>query len=272
MGRKKQVAQTVMRLTGGVLKTTTDLLLWQLYYTGALVGKRKSALSFTMAMNQANDTLKALNASTMYRAIQFLITQRLIDFADSGLTAAISAAGLKRLKSELPFYDTERIWDKKIYLITYDIAEKQSSDRNTLRSYLRKMGCGKLQASVWIAFYNPKRTLQSFINEHNLHGSVIISTLGKDGAIGDSDLQSLIQRIYHLDKINQRYAEFITNYQGKSSLNSQELSFSFLSILHTDPQLPFEILPENWLGEKAYTLFLNHKKEHIRNAAVSKVL
>lgn len=242
-----------------MLKITTDLLLWQLYYTGALVGKRKSAYSFTKAFFEANDALKALNSTTIYRTVQHLITQGLVNITDNGLTATISTAGLQRLKSELPFYDTKRIRDKKIYLITYDIAEKRRYDRNTLREYLKKLGCGMLQASVWITFYNPKRTLQSFINEHNLRGSVIISTLGKDGTIGDDDLQSLIQRVYHLDKINEQYAEFITNYKDKTNFNSQELSFSFLSILQNDPQLPFELLPDDWLGEKAYHLFLKYK-------------
>ena len=173
----------------------------------------------------------------------------------------ITAAGERRLKNFLPSYDSERAWDGRIYLITYDIFEEQRIDRELLRRMIIKLGCGKLQASVYLTPYNPSGVLQDFIKEKDLSGSVLVSNLGADSSIGEEDLQSLLVRVYNLESINFQYREFIKEYAQRSSFNSgekQKMVFHFLSILKGDPQLPFPLLPREWLGDRAYRLF--HRK------------
>ena len=70
-------------------------------------------------------------------------------------------------------------------------------------------------------------------------------------------MDDLVNRVYKLDQLNQRYSEFIF-WVRKGRLDKKQIAFKFLSILADDPQLPFDILPYNWLGNKAYKLFKKH--------------
>ncbi len=115
-----------------------------------------------------------------------------------------------------------------------------------------------LQASVWLTPYNPKEVLREFIEERKLAGQVLISDLGEDGSIGEEDLRELVVRVYNLEDLENRYVEFIQKWGGKKKLNDSEktrIYFAFTSILMGDPQLPFELLPEDWAGNNAYKLF-----------------
>lgn len=164
----------------------------------------------------------------------------------------ITEQGEKRLKAILPQYDGKRIWEKHLYLITYDIPVKKNQLRNQLRQVLKTLGCGLLQKSVWLTPYNPKKVLEDFVAEKDLAGLVLVSDLGRDGSIGEEDNRRLVERVYHLDELNQRYEEFFKRWQKKKP--KPEMLPHFFSILKDDPQLPFALLPDDWLGEKAWEL------------------
>ena len=77
--------------------------------------------------------------------------------------------------------------------------------------------------------------------------------MGTDAIIGEIDLRTLIQELYHLDELNTRYDAFIEGYRAKKYPNLWGASL-YLSILRDDPQLPRPLLPKDWLGDKAYEL------------------
>jgi phenylacetic acid degradation operon negative regulatory protein len=153
----------------------------------------------------------------------------------------------------LPFYDAERIWDGRIYLVTYDIVEERKSDREKLRQTLLRLGCAKLQASVYLTPYNPAEVLRESLEKHGLQGAVLVSNLGGDGSIGDEDLKELLARIYDLRGLNAEYGAFLAKYRHRVT-DKNEMIFAFLNVLQKDSQLPFALLPEWWLGDKAYHL------------------
>ena len=129
-----------------------------------------------------------------------------------------------------------------------------------VRKYLKNIGCGMLQQSNWLIPYNPTNLIQEFIKKHDLSNELIlISSIGKNGAIGALTINELMLNVYSLDKLNLRYSEFIFKYKSKSE-RKEELIFLFLSILNNDPQIPFSLLPEDWLGEEAYVLFKKIKQ------------
>lgn len=164
----------------------------------------------------------------------------------------ITRQGRRRLKALLPEYHSRRFWDKRLYLITYDIPEEQKTGRDRLRQFLKKIGCGLLQESVWVTPYDPKKLLTEFARENNLSGLVLVSDLGKDGQIGTDNPRLLVQSVFKLDELNRRYREFTANWSGKPV--AAETIGRFLSILKDDPQLPFDLLPDDWQGEAAWHL------------------
>ncbi len=121
----------------------------------------------------------------------------------------ITQAGKKRLADILPHYDEQRVWDGRMHLVTYDIPERRYADRQLLREYLKRIGCGRLQDSVWMPPYNPIDTIRTFVEERDLTGTVIVSDMGKDGAIGEEDRRSLIVGVYRLEELNDRYEDWL---------------------------------------------------------------
>lgn len=199
--------------------------------------------------------LENFDYRSLKQAFNNLVKKGLIQtFKDSSISPKITEIGKKKLTSVIPFYDEKRIWDGRVYLVTYDLPREKNNLRNILRLYLRKIGAGMLQQSVWITPYNPTDILKKFFEEKDLNELVIISSIGKDGTIGDIDLKQLMEKVYDLSSLNERYREFIVEAE-KNKLTPGQCIFNFLSILNDDPQLPFTLLPENWIGQKAYFVF-----------------
>lgn len=166
----------------------------------------------------------------------------------------ITEAGRARLRGILPRYRSKRPWDGHLYLITYDIAEERRRDRDVLREYIRKIGGGMLQISVWLTPFNPTGTLKQFIKKRNLEGTVIVSDIGKDGSVGSENLDDLIERVYELDILNAKYDSFVEEVK-KGRISGHHIPLRYLAILDEDPQLPYELLPFDWLGDKAYKIY-----------------
>lgn len=258
--RKKELKETILKVSEGVVANLTDFLLAQLFFGFELaVRGRRSPYAVERALEKAHwEDLTKINYQQIKRTIYNLKKKGLVKYIkrEKILLPQITTAGKKRLKNLIPVYDEKRIWDKRIYLVTYDIPEKKKTDRDVLRKYLKKIGCGMLQQSVWLTPYNPKEILRKFIEERRLSGQVLISDLGEDGSIGEEEFKELVARVYNLDQLNDRYLEFIQEWQGKKidSFEKARINFALFSILMDDPQLPFELLPEDWIGDKAYQL------------------
>jgi phenylacetic acid degradation operon negative regulatory protein len=167
------------------------------------------------------------------------------------------------LKTTIPFYNEKRTWDRKIYLVTYDIPEDRRKDRDILRNHLEKIGCGMLQNSVWITPYNPRGVLENFIEENSLEGAVITSEVGDKESVGNETLEELVARVYDLDELHGRYLDFNLKYYKIKKFKpetKQAAIFDFLSVLKDDPQLPFKLLPSDWAGKEAYQIFKKAKR------------
>lgn len=205
---------------------------------------------------RALDHLADVNYEQIRRALYYLKRKGLVQYTRETIAQPrITAAGLRRLKGTIPFYDTQRVWDGVLYLITYDLPVKENHKRDTLRRFLKRLGAAALQESVWVTPYNPTELVRKFIEAKDIEGTILVSSIGKDGSIGGMELPKIIQKVYELNDLNSRYEGFILRYKGKKRFSKEELLNDFLSILEDDPQLPFALLPTDWVGDKAYKLF-----------------
>lgn len=242
----------IQKVTFQVLGTITDILLYTTYLAGASVGKTGPRGVYE-AFREADQELQKCNHQTIATAWHKLLKAGLIrQVKRKGLYhPEITAIGRKLLSERIPTYLSHRTWDKKIYLITYDIAEKHHRKRDLFRFFLKKIHSRKFQESVWITPYNPRQLINEYVSEREIEGTIIVSDVGKDGGIGETTVQDLLWELYELEKLNNRYNEWIEKVKNKSA-TYQYLMYEYLSILKDDPQLPFELLPQNWLGDKAY--------------------
>lgn len=255
---KDEVKEAVVSISCGLLSSVTNLSLFVILNPLNISledsFKYSAGKTASISADKAMDQLLSLgiNKENIKRAFWKLSHRKWIkrggkDKKDFYITPASNT----KFKKLFPIYMKERLWDKHLYLITYDISEEVYKQRNVLRNYLKNLHCGLLQESVWITPFNPKQILKKFIIEKKISGSIIISDVGDDGSIGDEDLDDLVVRVFNLEALNEKYNEFIQELKN-NKLNKILLNFKFLSILKEDPQLPFEILPYNWLGDKAY--------------------
>lgn len=253
--RNKQLKETIFKLTKGIFHTLEDFLLFYFLMMESQIGKSKTSSGVWQAFYEAEEEFKKYKQDTFKRSYYKAKRKNFVQISqkDGQFAMQITKAGREKLDNLLPKYNEKRLWDKKLYLVTYDIAEKRKQDRDKLRGMIKQLGMGMLQESVWITPYNPKEILRQFLDDHYLTGAVIVSDLGEDGAIGEEDIKSLVCRVYKLDQLNQRYEDFLLK------LNQNEdnpwLRLDYLSILKDDPQLPFALLPEGFCGKKAYEFF-----------------
>ena len=254
--KNKELAEQIKKISEGVLETAVDILLWEIVYLG------EASVNFSRKTwepkDKADRFLEEINYETLKKAMARARQKgwlRKTPIKQRGAWPEITERGKKRLAFLMPRYDEKRIWDKRLYLVTYDVPEVRKKDRELLREYLKRIGAGLIQDSVWLTPYNPRVILREFIEERNLAGAIIVSDLGADGTIGDENIKDLIARIYKLQEINNQYSDFLEEFKEQKE-KSAKVSFRYLGILREDPQLPFSLLPKGWLGEKAHKLFL----------------
>ena len=254
---REKIREKVYDFSCGVLATAIDLVLVSIFYGVSVSTAGRNPSRIRQSADSALEGVLSLgiDKETVKRAIWKATHRHLIKRSKKGEKFwQITKEGKKRLQNIVPQYNEKRTWDGHLYLVTYDILEKRRKERDILRAFLKKMGCGMLQASVWLTPYNPKGVLKNFIKARKLSGAIVVSDVGKDGSVGEEDLDDLINRVYNLDQLNNRYEEFI-NKVRKKELDRNKIAFQFLSILIDDPQLPFDLLPYDWLGTKAYKLY-----------------
>lgn len=242
----------VFKITEGVLSRITDLTLFVIFYQFELgLGNAKTRGGVQRAAERTSTLLEEVNYKSIKRALLELRRRGLIKVVKSSLLEPeITALGKRRIKEIIPQYHRRRPWDGNIYLVIYDIPVIQNNERNTLRMFLQKMGCGLLQESIWITPYNPTQIIREFADSRGLGGTILVSVLGKEGSIGGMSLEQLIESVYHLAELNEEYGEFLSLCQ--QGVSKEEVIFKYLSVLDGDPQLPFELLPEDWLGNEAF--------------------
>lgn len=258
--KREKLKKTVANFTEGLLSKLVDLALVSIFYNldFMTVSNRKAWKAQTDAQND----LAVINYQTLKRSLVYLKQKGLIQSAKEVVALPlITDQGKKKLNSILPIYDEKRVWDGRVYLITYDLPIRKNKERNYLRIFLKRIGCGLLQESVWLTPYNPKKLLEEFIEENNLSSDLIlISSLGKNGTVGEMELSGLMEQVFHLSDINLKYRQFIVEAE-KKELNKSQLIFQYLSILKDDPQLPFALLTKDWAGGEAHLLLKNSIRE-----------
>lgn len=222
-------------------------------------GSRNVRRSSERAMDEFLTTVESrgIKKNQASRSFQSLRSSGYLRYPVGQGSPQITEVGLRRLKSILSIYDERRVWDGKLYVVTYDIPERRRRERGILREALVKIGCGKMQDSVWITPYDPRGVLKDLVFTHKIAGYVVVSEVGSQGMLGGESFQTLVGKIYRLDNLSRDYAQFTEKYQD--DWLSPYLPWDFLAILRNDPQLPFPLLPKDWPGKRAYEIYRKSK-------------
>lgn len=176
-----------------------------------------------------------------------------------GIQFALTKEGQKKKPKEPTFIERpQRAWDKKWVVVALEISKKKKE----LISGLKEMGFGRLGNNLYISVHDVFEKVKDLVKNSSLSQEVRIMKVEE---LAVSDEKELAKKIWNLEGLNKRYKEFIEkNKEGlkADSLNSHTLRYwlkktryEYLTILHDDPILPKELLPSDWQGYEAESVF-----------------
>jgi len=256
-----KISEEIAKFSKNLISSAADLVLFKIYL-GAdwkLVGESDGEGEW-QGLGEAFSEIPKFDTRKVLRALRFLLKQGYIELvpSEAHLVPQITEEGGKRLDSIFPVYNKERPWDQKFYLINYDVPVGKNAQRDSLRLFLKGIGCVMLQSSVWLLPYNPTELLGKFVEKKGLADSVVVSVLFDEWAFGGREVSAVLNEIYGLEEIGKKYKEFVESVNDLKEVKDDErmvLAFEYFAILNADPQLPFELLPQDWAGAQAQELF-----------------
>ncbi len=174
-------------------------------------------------------------------------------------------------------------WPGKWHMVIYSVPELQRGLREQLRKRLAWMGFGPLSSSVWISPHDRTGAVIAAFSEN----SAIHLDVFQSQSRSRSTNLDLAARAWDLQTLNNDYGRWLTaNGSRLSSYRNNELCGppalvermrlinDYRHFPFRDPDLPFELLPEGWLGGKAHNWFIeaHHLLAKPAEAAVDELL
>lgn len=260
LAARRALRRKVKKLTFGVTDALTNVALYLLYVTLEMPGGRGSA-GVHRAFDEADRLITEFDAQRLRKALYNLQQQGLISaLREAATLPRITEAGRRRLESVFPVYDAQRVWDKKLYLVVYDFPKGSNWERDVFRNVLGELKAIRLQRSVYLTPYNPREIIGEVVKERKIAGEILVSTLEPQNAFRHiGDIKDYLWEVYRLEEVNEQYELFIGDYRGlpreEARQKRSEIVFRYVAILREDPQLPFELLTDKYLGDEAYLLF-----------------
>lgn len=239
--------------TFGWLGNLTDLSLVAL---SAFCGLHQAAYSPRRSADQVLEDAGKFWEQLRAKRLQHSLRHGLYHLAKAGYRDGwtVSNEGYRRLKELVPKYLKERRWDGSLYLVAFDIPENLKRSRDDLRKTLQDIGAGMVQKSVWAALVNPEPFLEDVVKWNELEEYVLVSKIGRDGYLAKKGVGEVIKQAFRLARLNERYRSFLAH-ASQRDLTPMELALVYLGILKNDPQLPFELLPKDWVGDRAFKTY-----------------
>lgn len=161
----------------------------------------------------------------------------------------IVGKGRRRLIRDFPLFSLQKEkWDKRWRLVFFDIEEVNRNVRDKFRRKLGQLGFGQFQRSVYISPFPIEKEMQEFIKSLNLEEKAYLLVTQRL-FVGNERL--LAEKVWHLHKINEDYREILEQLGEKiDEAKKREIRARYLEVLLSDPCLPYELMPEDWLAEK----------------------
>lgn len=250
---KRKLKKKILEISEGLLRSLTDVILVFLNYGWEVFNDHRAGRSLPHALYKMDRRMQKINYLTIKRAIRNATGKGWIKELE------VTAEGEKRLKTLFREYSPPSRWSGEWYLANFDIPEKMRWKRDILRKRLKEMGFGKLQDSIWICPFDLLGGVEKILNEYSLTPYVILSISDR---VGRMESKKLAEKIWKISEIQEEYQKFISEFEGKENPSPIEAAFCYYNILAEDPQLPKELLPDDWAGDEAYELYLEITKKN----------
>lgn len=185
---------------------------------------------------------------------------------DTGRT--LLAEGTDRIYG---FLRSQRTWDGQWLVVAAAVPESQRSTRHKLRTRLTWLGLGCPTPGMWIIPDADKEAeVQTTLADLDLADRAF-AWVGRRAA--GTDPASLIDAAWDLDEVRARYQQFTDDFADRQATDDTaafvaqvELIQAWRTFPFVDPDLPAELLPPDWPGPQAATLFHTRRGRWHRRA------
>lgn len=169
------------------------------------------------------------------------------------------------------FLRNPRTWDGQWLVVAAAVPESQRSTRHKLRTRLTWLGLGSPTPGMWIIPDAEKESeVQATLADLDLTDRAF-AWVGRRAA--GTDPASLIDAAWDLAEVRERYQEFSAAFVDRvveddtaAFVAQVELIQAWRSFPFADPDLPAELLPPDWPGPAAATLFHTRRDRWHRRA------
>ncbi len=157
-------------------------------------------------------------------------------------------------------------WDGRWLILGVTVPESQRDLRHRLKTRMSWAGFGSLATNVWVSPNTDREGEARQLLEELGLAATTLSFAGMFGGIGSE--KNVVEQAWNLGDIAQRYQEFLAAVSDVRPERGLPTMLAQIRLVHEwrrfpflDPQLPAELLPPNWIGARAATIF------HRRHAA-----
>lgn len=218
-------------------------------------------------LTRAMETLGVSDAAVR-QALRRLSSQGLVTADRHGRLASyrLTDVGRRRLEeaADRIYLRRELAWDGRWRMLTYTFPERERGARDALRRELAWLGYGSIGAGTWVCPWDLGTRLQTVLDKHRVAGDVEVFTASHEGEDG-----ALAARAYDLSELHAAHAAFLAEAPEEVDPDDPEAAFrARVELVHTwrkflflDPGLPDDLLPNDWLGDRAAQVFLTRYRQ-----------
>ncbi len=186
-------------------------------------------------------------------------------------TRALLESGADRIYG---FGQTQRVWDGRWSVLFASLPEGHATSRYRLRARLGWAGYASFEPGAWISpWIDHEDAAVRVLNDLGM--GVATSFVAELGQLGDG--RSIANRTWTLDEVSAQYRDFMDTTpllgvvpgNAETSIDATagaEAARQLTLLVHRwrrfpflDPELPAELLPDDWLGAPAAQLFANRR-------------
>jgi phenylacetic acid degradation operon negative regulatory protein len=177
------------------------------------------------------------------------------DLDRTGTTYRLSARMLERQRRQDAALEPELVaWEGSWETVVVTSAGRSAADRAELRAELAELRLAELREGVWMRPANLARPLPAWPADLL---AVLSSTPADDPA-------RLARRLWDLEAWNATGAELLEAIgSARSGADRLALAAAVVRHLRTDPALPAELLPRDWLADALRETYAGYQRELI---------
>ncbi len=148
-------------------------------------------------------------------------------------------------------------WDGVWRIISYEIPEKKRHLRDRLRREMEGWGLGPWHRSFWMTPHPVISTLRDLV--YGKEEAEYVQAFESTHMFGDMDV--MVEKVWGKNAIEKNYRELFKDWHSVLSKDltkegkMQEILYSYIKMLRTDPGLPPSLVGKKWISFEAFNIF-----------------